>query len=90
MPHVERASGLIAVWEQTRQQEEIQLRRGGTWFPVIPVVSHCRADTLTLLSEASNRNSLIPFPIQGKEEEEVWVFSSSLRERSLFSLHAQP
>ena len=74
LPHVGRVRGLIAVWQQTRWEAEMWLRRKGIWSlsPVYP--GHGTAVTLALLSKVATKNAvraLIPFPIRGGEEEEV-------------------
>ena len=56
VPHVERAKGLIAVWQQTKQEEEKWLRRDGIWSSATPVVGCGRAETLALLCEMATRN----------------------------------
>ena len=60
LPQMGRARELIAVWEQTRWQKEMQQRRRGIWSPTNPIVGHGRAETLVLLREAANRNAVWP------------------------------
>ena len=48
--------GLITVWQQTRQEADIRLRRGGIWSPVYVTPGHGRAVTLALLCKVTNKN----------------------------------
>ena len=60
---------------------EMQLRRGGIWSPVTPIISCGRAETLALLCEAATKNAVqAPNPVPHQR-----------RERGLgFFLHAHP
>ena len=49
LPHVGRARGLLAVWQQARREAEIILRRGGIWSPVSVTPGRGRVATLALL-----------------------------------------
>ena len=66
LPHVGRARGLIAVWQQTRLEAWSQIStKKGRYLVPIPVTPGCgRAVTLALLCEAATRNAArAPNPI---------------------------
>ena len=67
LPPVGRARGLLAIWEQTRREEEMRIRRRDIWSPVSVTPDQGRVATLVLLSEAASRNGVrapSPIPIQ--------------------------
>ena len=57
LPPVGRARGLLAIWQETRREQEIRLRRGGIWSPVSVTPGQGRAATLALLCEVANENT---------------------------------
>ena len=60
MPHVGRVWGLIAAWQQMKQEEELRLRRGDIWSSVPSVVEWGKAEALALLREAVETTRPIP------------------------------
>ena len=64
LPSVGRARGLITIWEQTRREEEMRLRRGGIWTPMSETAGQGTVATSAWLCKEPTCNAVkAPGPI---------------------------